>query len=121
MYYRLMASFIKFVTQCKSTLSFALCLLTLLVVIGDEDFQSEPDDSVVVLSPNETRKCVNVTIIDDETVEEVEPFEVSITIPSGQPAIDTGEIVPSSMQIYGTVNIMDDDGMPVWHNIIQQY
>ena len=104
--------------QCRSTLFFAPCILTLLVVIGDEDFESGLADSVVVLSPNETRKCVNVTIIDDETVEEVEPFEVSIIIPSGQPAIDTGEIVPSSMQIYGTVNIMDDDGMPVWNNII---
>ena len=51
----------------------------------------------------------------------MESFEVSITIPSGQPAIETGEIVASSMQIYGTVNIIDDDGMPVWNNIIQQY
>ena len=70
------------------------------------------------LSGSETRKCVNVTIINDQIVEKKEPFEVTITFPSGQEAIDSGEIVPPSMQISGTINIIDDDGELIWNGSI---
>ena len=62
------------------------------------------------MSGNETRKCANVTIIDDRIVEWEESFEVTITFPPGQPALQIGEIVPPAMQINVTVNIIDDDG-----------
>ena len=58
------------------------------------------------MSGNETRKCANVTIIDDQIVEREESFEVTITFP----ASEIGEIVPPAMQIIITVNIIDDDG-----------
>ena len=70
----------------------------------------EPDVQNVTLAPSETRSCVNVTIIDDKIVERREPFEVIITFPPGQPALQIGEIVPPGMQINGTINIIDDDG-----------
>ena len=70
----------------------------------------EPDVQNVTLAPSETRKCVNVAIIDDKIVERTEPFEVIITFPPGQPALQIGEIVPSGMQINLTINIIDDDG-----------
>ena len=40
----------------------------------------------------------------------MEPFEVIITFPPGQPGLQMGEIRPPGMQINGTINIMDDDG-----------
>ena len=55
-------------------------------------------------------KCVNVTIIDDQTVERTEPFAVTITFPPNQAALQSGEIVPREMQINGLINIIDDDG-----------
>ena len=58
---------------------------------------------------NETRKCANVTIIDDQTVEK-ETFEVTIAFPSGQEAIDRGDIVPPSNPIKAKIYINDDDG-----------
>ena len=47
----------------------------------------------------------------------MEPFEVIITLPPGQPALQIGEIVPSGMQINGTINIIDDDGELMWNEI----
>ena len=76
--------------------------------LGQADF--EPDVPMITLAPSETRKCVNITIINDEIVERLEPFEVIITFPPGQPALQIGEIVPPAMQINGTINIIDDDG-----------
>ena len=76
--------------------------------LGQVDF--EPVVPMITLAPSETRKCVNVTIIDDKIVERMEPFEVIITFPPGQPALQIGEIVPPAMQINGTINIIDDDG-----------
>ena len=70
----------------------------------------ELDGQLITLAPSETRKCVNVTIIDDRIVEHMEPFEVIITFPPGQPALQIGEIVPPAMQIKVTINIIDDDG-----------
>ena len=70
----------------------------------------EPDVQNVTMAPSETRKCVNVAIIDDKIVERTEPFVVIITFPPGQPALQIGEIVPSGMQINLTINIIDDDG-----------
>ena len=70
----------------------------------------EPDVQNITLAPSETRSCTNVTIIDDKIVERTEPFEVIITFPPGQPALQIGEIVPPGMQIIGTINIIDDDG-----------
>ena len=80
-----------------------------LLFVGDEDFVADPTVSIV-LSGNETKKCVNVTIIDDQIVERTEPFAVTITFPSNQPALQSGEIVPREMQITGLINIIDDDG-----------
>ena len=77
----------------------------------------EPDVQNVTLAPSETRSCTNVTIIDDKIVERMEPFEVIITFPRGQPALRIGEIVPSGMQINGTINIIDDDGELMWNEI----
>ena len=70
----------------------------------------EPVVPMITLAPSETRKCVNVTIIDDKIVERMEAFEVIITFPPGQPSLQIGEIVPPAMQINGTINIIDDDG-----------
>ena len=81
----------------------------------------EPDVQNVTLAPSETRKCVNVTIIDDKIVERMEPFEVIITFPPGQPALQIGEIVPSGMQINGTINIIDDDGELMWNEIQEDF
>ena len=83
------------------------CLYT---YIGDADFVADPSVATIVLSGNETRKCVNVTIIDDQTVERTEPFAVTITFPPNQPALRSGEIVPREMQTTGLINIIDDDG-----------
>ena len=47
----------------------------------------EPDVPEIILAPSEIRKCTNVTIIDDKIVERKEPFEVIITFPPGQPAL----------------------------------
>ena len=90
-------------------LSTLLVTCTLLFV-GDEDFVADPTVSTIVLSGNETKKCVNVTIIDDQTVERTEPFAVTVTFPSNQSALQSGEIVPREMQINGLINILDDDG-----------
>ena len=87
-----------------------LLLTCTLLFVGDEDFVADPTVSTIVLSGNETKKCVNVTIIDDQTVERTEPFAVTITFPSNQPALRSGEIVPCEMQITGLINIIDDDG-----------
>ena len=81
------------------------------------DFLSDPDDPVIILAPSEIRKCNNVTIVDDKLVERTEPFEVIITFPPGQPALQIGEIVPPAMQINGTVNIIDDDGELMWNTV----
>ena len=67
---------------------------------------------------SETKKCTNVTIIDDETVEMMEPFEVIIIFPAGQESVDIGEIVPAAMQLNGTINIIDDDGELIWNEAI---
>ena len=76
--------------------------------LGQVDFESVVP--MITLAPSETRKCVNITIIDDKTVERMEPFEVIITFPPGQPALKNGEIVPPAIQINCTINIIDDDG-----------
>ena len=83
--------------------------MSVAVYVGDEDFVADPSVSTIVLSGNETRKCVNVTIIDDQTVERTEPFAVTITFPPDRPALQSGEIVPCEMQITGLINIIDDD------------
>lgn len=88
------------------------------VYIDDEDFEADGNDSSLVIAGNETRKCVNVPIIDDKTVEMRESFGVVITFPPEQQAIDSGEIVPSAMQINGTINIIDDDGEYVGNEVI---
>ena len=80
------------------------------IYVGDEDFVADASVSTIVLSGNETRQCVNVTIIDDQTVERTEPFAVIITFPPDQSALQSGEIVPREMQITGLINILDDDG-----------
>ena len=77
----------------------------------------EPDVPMITLAPSETRKCVNVTIINDDIVERMEPFEVIITFPPGQPSLQIGEIVASGMQINDTINIIDDDGELMWNEI----
>ena len=51
-----------------------------------------------------------VTIIDDQIVEQLESFEVIISFPSNQPALQSSDIVPPGMQINGMINIIDDDG-----------
>ena len=81
-----------------------------LLFVGDEDFVADLTASTIVLSGSETMKCVNVTIIDDQTVERTEPFAVTITFPLDQAALQSGEIVPREMQINGLINIIDDDG-----------
>ena len=52
----------------------------------------------------------------------MEPFEVIITFPPGQPGLQIGEIRPPGMQINGTIYIMDDDGELIgnetWWDII---
>ena len=78
--------------------------------VGDEDFVAEPTVPTIVLSGSETRKCVNITIIDDQIVEKTEPFAVTITFPANQSALQSDEIVPREMQINGRINIIDDDG-----------
>ena len=80
------------------------------IYVGDEDFVADASVSTIVLSGNETRQCVNVIIIDDQTVERTEPFAVTITFPPDQSALQSGEIVPREMQITGLINILDDDG-----------
>ena len=87
-----------------------LLVICTLLFVGDEDFVADPSVSTIVLSGNETRKCVNVTIIDDQTVERTEPFAVTITFPPDQSALQSGEIMPREMQITGVINIIDDDG-----------
>ena len=67
---------------------------------------------------SETKKCANINIIDDKTVEMMEPFEFIITFPPGQEAIDSGEIVPAAMQLTGIINIIDDDGELIWNEAI---
>ena len=91
-----------------------------MLFIGDEDFEPDPATSTIVLSGNETRKCVNITIIDDQIVERMEPFEVAITFPPGQPAFQIGEVVPPAMQLNGTINIIDDDGEHAWNKILHR-
>ena len=50
----------------------------------------------------------------------MEPFEVIITLPPGQPALQIGEIVPPGMQINGTINIIDDDGEQLmWNEVLE--
>ena len=88
------------------------------IYVGDEDFVADPSVATIVLSGNETRKCVNVTIIDDQIVERTEPFTVTITFPHDQPAIQSGEIVPREMQINGLINIINDDGELICKHII---
>ena len=51
-----------------------------------------------------------VTVIDDQIVEQLESFEVIISFPSDQPALQSSDIVPPGMQINGMINIIDDDG-----------
>ena len=70
----------------------------------------EPDVQSIILAPSVIRNCINVTIVDDKIVERKESFEVIITFPPGQPALQIGEIVPPAMQINITINIIDDDG-----------
>ena len=48
----------------------------------------------------------------------MEAFEVAITFPPGQPALQIGEIVPPAMQLNGTINIIDDDGEHIGNRII---
>ena len=81
--------------------------------LGQVDF--EPVVPMITLAPSETRKCVNVTIIDDIIVERMEPFEIIITFPPGQPALQIGEIVPPAMQFYIIINIINDDGELMWN------
>ena len=78
----------------------------------------DPVVPMITLAPSETRSCTNVTIIDDKIVERVEPFEVIITFPTGQPALQIGEIVPNAAQINITINIFDDDGELMSNEII---
>ena len=78
--------------------------------IGGKDYEPNLRVSTIVMSGIETRKCANVTIIDDQIVEREESFEVTITFPPDQTALEIGEIVPPAMQIIVTVNIIDDDG-----------
>ena len=84
------------------------------------DFLSDPDDPVIILAPSEIRKCNNVTIVDDKIVERREPFEVIITFPPGQPALQMGEIVPPATQINGTISIIDDDGELMWNKVYKK-
>ena len=84
--------------------------------LEEEDF--DPNVPSIVILDNETRKCANVTIIDDQIVERMEAFEVAITFPPGQPALQIGEIVPPAMQLNGTINIIDDDGEHIGNRII---
>ena len=88
------------------------------IYVGDEDFVADPSVATIVLSGNETRQCVNVTIIDDQIVERTEPFTVTITFPHDQPAVQSGEIVPREMQINGLINIINDDGEFICKHII---
>ena len=76
------------------------------------------------MSGNETRKCANVTIIDDQTVEKEETFEVTFTF---QKASNSGEIGYPAMPICGKIHIIDDDGKHdrirsitriLWHNAL---
>ena len=67
---------------------------------------------------SETKKCASFTIIDDKTVEMMEPFEFIITFLPGQEAINGGEIVPAAMQLTGIINIIDDDGELNWNEAI---
>ena len=63
------------------------------------------------MSGNETRKCANVTIIDDQTVEKEETFEVTFTFfLCEQKAFNCGEIEYPAMPICGKIHIIDDDG-----------
>ena len=80
----------------------------------------EPDVPEIILAASETRNCTNVTIVDDKIVERMEPFEVIITFPPGQPALQIGEIVPPAMQINGTINIIDDDGELMWNKVYKK-
>ena len=50
----------------------------------------------------------------------MEPFEVIITFPPGQPALQIGEIVPNATQINGTINIIDDDGELMWNKVYKK-
>ena len=67
----------------------------------------EPDVPMITLAPSETKKCVNVNIVERMCME---PFEVIITFPPGQPGLQIGEIVLPGMQINGTINIINDNG-----------
>ena len=78
--------------------------------LDKEDFVSELNISSIVMMGSEMKKCTNIIIVDDKTVEMIESFEFIITIPPGQEAIDSGEIVPAAMQLNGIINIIDDDG-----------
>ena len=82
--------------------------------LDEEDFVPElnvsSNVSSIVLTGNETKKCISITIIDDKIVEMMEPFEIIITFPSGQVTVDLGEIVPAAMRLNVTINIIDDDG-----------
>ena len=78
----------------------------------------EPVVPEIILAPSETRSCTNVTIIDDKIVERMEPFEVIIIFPPGQPALQIGEIVPNATN--GTINIIDDDGELMWNKVYKK-
>ena len=57
---------------------------------------------MITLTPSETRKCANVTNIDDKIVERMETFD---------------KIVLPAMQINGTINIADSNGELMWNNL----
>ena len=80
----------------------------------------EPDVQSIILAPSVIRNCINVTIIDDKIVERKESFEVIITFPPGQPALQIGEIVPNATQINGTIIIIDDDGELMWNKVYKK-
>lgn len=84
--------------------------LYIAINIGGDDFELYLNDSSIIMFGNETRKCANVTIIDDQTVEKEESFEVTITFLLSPEANDSGDIVPTSNPIKAKIYIIDDDG-----------
>lgn len=77
-----------------------LCYVRIYVAIGRVDFPPEPD-SQLIFTPNISIACVNITVIDDDEVEDIEVFLVSLTTNSTDVTLQ-----PNTTRVI----IVDNDG-----------
>ena len=66
--------------------------------IADSDYSPEIQPDMISFRGEDTRKCFNVTIINDFTLEQPETFTV------------TAHIASESTSVEAKVTILDDDG-----------